>query len=118
LLIAALAREYTALTTVALVLEYEAVMARLEHLKASRLTAAEMSSLLDSFVSVAEPVRLSFFWRPVLRDPDDEMVLEAAINGGADAIVTLNQRDFTPEAGRFGIAVWAPGEAFERLKRL
>jgi hypothetical protein len=43
---------------------------------------------------VAEPVRLSFLWRPTLRDPDDDMVLEAAVNGRADAIVTFNHRDF------------------------
>jgi predicted nucleic acid-binding protein len=72
--------------------------------------------LLDAVVAIAEPIRLSFLWRPILRDPDDDMVLEVAINGGAEAVVTLNRRDFTPEAERFGVEILSPGEAFERVK--
>jgi len=33
-------------------------------------------------------------WRPQLRDPDDGLVLEAAVNGRADALVTDNVKDF------------------------
>jgi hypothetical protein len=36
-----------------------------------------------------------------LRNPDDDMVLEAAVNGRADAIVTFNHRDFAPAAEKF-----------------
>ena len=48
---------------------------------ASGLSVKEVGILLDAIASVAEPVRLSFLWRPSLRDPDDDMVLEAAVNG-------------------------------------
>ena len=41
-----------------------------------------------------EPVDISFRLRPMLRDANDEMVLEAALNGQADAIVTHNAKDF------------------------
>ena len=50
--------------------------------------------MLDAVAFVAEPVRLTFLWRPGLRDADDDMVLEAAVNGQADAIVTFNHLDF------------------------
>ena len=48
---------------------------------------------------------------PDYRDPDDEMVLEVAVNGGADAIITFNSSDFAPAATRFGIARLSPSEA-------
>ncbi|HAE48066.1 MAG: hypothetical protein CMO30_20695 [Tistrella sp.] len=66
--------------------------------------------------AIVEPVRLACLWRPTLRDPDDDMVLEAAVNGGANAIVTFNLRDFGQEASRFGIEVLLPGAALRRLE--
>jgi predicted nucleic acid-binding protein len=66
-------------------------------------------------VSIAEPVRLAFLWRPTLRDADDDMVLEAAVNGNADAIVTFNRRHFVPAVERFGIQVISPAAALEQL---
>ncbi len=50
-----------------------------------------------------------------LRDADDDMVLEVAVNGQADAIVTFNRRDFRAATERFGIEVLLPGAAIERL---
>jgi predicted nucleic acid-binding protein len=55
--------------------------------------------------------------RPMLPDPDDEMVLETAINGLADAIVTFNERDFRPVAARFRRSVVRPGEIVRALTR-
>jgi predicted nucleic acid-binding protein len=71
--------------------------------------------LLDAVASVGEPVRPAFLWRSSLRDADDDMVLEVAVNGQADAIVTFNRRDFRPATERFGIEVLLPGAAIERL---
>jgi predicted nucleic acid-binding protein len=53
--------------------------------------------------------------RPQLRDPGDELVLEAAVNAQADAIATFNRRDFRPAAGRFGIDILLPAEAIRRV---
>jgi predicted nucleic acid-binding protein len=53
----------------------------------------------------------------MLQDPADEMVLETAVNGQADGIVTFNQRDFTRATRQFGIGVWSPRDAAERLRR-
>jgi len=118
LLVAGLERRLTLLASVPLMIEYEAVMTRPEHLGASGLTAEDVMAVLDAVASVAEPVRLAFLWRPAVRDSDDDMVLEAAVNGQADAIVTFNLRDFAEAAERFGIAVLSPGEALRRLERM
>lgn len=102
--------------TVPLVLEYEAVATRPEHLAASALSAGDVQAVIDVLVSVAEWVRIDYRWRPQTRDPADEMVLEAAINAGADAIVTFNRRDFGVAPDKFGIGCWLPGEILEKLK--
>jgi putative PIN family toxin of toxin-antitoxin system len=105
------------LVSVPLLIEYEAVMTRAEHLKAAGVSAADVGTLLDAVAAVAEPVRLAYLWRPTLPDADDDMVLEAAVNGRANAIVTFNQVDFGPAAKQFGIAVLAPGETVRRLEK-
>ena len=73
--------------------------------------------LLDAVAEVAEPVRLTYLWRPALADVDDDMVLEAAVNGRADAIVTFNLRDFVSGAAQFGITVMSSGEAVKQLEK-
>jgi putative PIN family toxin of toxin-antitoxin system len=116
LLVAALEKRFEMLVSTSLLIEYEAVMTRAKHLAVSSLTAADVGDLLDSVAGIAKQVRLAFHWRPMLRDPDDDMVLETAVNGGADAIVTFNVKDFGDEAGRFGIEIWKPGEAIKKLE--
>jgi predicted nucleic acid-binding protein len=110
-------RGMTLLVSVPLLIEYEAVLTRTEHLKAAQLSAEDVGMLLDAIAAVAEPVRLAFLWRPALPDMDDDMVLEAAVNGRANGIVTFNRRDFGPAAEQFGIPVWSPGEAVRRLEK-
>lgn len=109
-------RGLTLLVTVPLLIEYEAVMTRPKHLTATRLSAADVGVLLDAVAAVAEPVRLAFLWRPTLADADDDMVLEAAVNGRADGIVTFNRRDFDTVVEQFGIPILSPGEAVRRLE--
>ncbi len=72
-----------------------------------------LDALLARALLVA-PIR--FRQRPVLDDPGDDMVLECAVEAGAEAIVTMNLRDFAP-APRFGIAVLRPGEAVADVRR-
>jgi predicted nucleic acid-binding protein len=110
-------RGLTLLVSVPLLIEYEAVMTRAEHLGASGLSAADVGVLLDAVAAVAEPVRLAYLWRPTLPDVDDDMVLEAAVNGRADGIVTFNLRDFVSSAKQFGIAAISSGEAVKRLEK-
>lgn len=103
------------LASVPLFLEYEAVLTRPEHLLAAGLTEAAVLGFLDYLAGLVEPVRLHYLWRPQLTDVADEMVLETAINGRADGIVTFNGRHFAP-ASRFGIAVILPDEALRRIR--
>ncbi len=104
------------LLSVPLVLEYEAVLKRPAQLAVSHGTAGEIDKLLDALISVSRPVYRSYFWRPLLRDADDDMVLEAALSGHADMLVTFNQRDFEPGASAWGVDVAAPREALKRMK--
>ena len=69
-----------------------------------------MSAVLDELAFVGRKVELLIRTRPMLLDPNDEMVLETAINGRADAIVTFNERDFRPAAARFRCSVVRPGQ--------
>ena len=108
-------RELTMVATVALFLEYEAVLTRPEHLARAEMTAAEANSALDVLVAVVEPVEPHFLWRPRLGDPDDDMVLEAAVNGRADAVVTFNARDFAGVVEEFGIELLTPVAILRRM---
>jgi predicted nucleic acid-binding protein len=92
-------------------------MSRREHLTASRLSAADVEALLDAVAAVAEPVLLDFLWRPVLPDPDDDMVLETGVNGRADAIATFNRRHFVMATKQFGLGVLSPVDAIKRLEK-
>jgi putative PIN family toxin of toxin-antitoxin system len=114
----ALGRQFTLLASVPLMLEYEAVATRPEHLEAAGLADVDVHELLDALATVIEPVRLAYLWRPMLPDADDDMVLETAVNGRADLLVTVNRRDFVPGASRFGIRIGSPAEALERLRRM
>ena len=105
----------TALVTTSLFLEYEAVLMRPEHMLACGLDASGVALALASLAAVLEPVETHFRWRPQLTDPADEMVLEAAINGRGEALVTFNLRHFVA-AGRFGIAVLPPAQALQRIR--
>lgn len=101
--------------TVAMALEYEAVATREEHLVAGELTAVEALNLIDNLAALAKPVEIHFRWRPQLRDVDDEMVLEAAINANDRTIVTFNAKDFAG-AERFDVRVLSPKEILEKLR--
>jgi predicted nucleic acid-binding protein len=116
LLTAALEQRYPTLASVPLMLQYESVLTRAEHLAAAGISAADVEVLLDAIALVAEPVRISFLWRPLLSDPGDDLVLETAVNGRAKVVVTFNRRDFEPAAMRFGLEVITPAEGVRRLE--
>lgn len=91
---------FALLASPALWLEFEAVLKRPEVAQRHQLTLQDIDDVLNALCEVVEPVQSHFLWRPQLRDPNDEMVLEAAINGAATHLVTFNLRDFDPPVQR------------------
>ena len=112
----ALTGDFTLLLSVPLVLEYEAVLRREEHRKVHGLSVTQLDEVINSLVRVAEPVQIRFLWRPLLSDPRDDMVLETAVNGRADLLVTFNQKDFLTAAKGFAHETVRPSEALGRLR--
>lgn len=102
-------RAVVPLVTTTLFLEYEAVLKRPEQCATTGFSTVDMDAFLREFAALAEPVDVHFNWRPQSSDPADEMVLEAAVNGRADALITHNVRDLGAAAARFGISVMLPG---------
>ena len=113
----ALDRQFTLLLSVPLVLEYEAICSDPAQRIASGLSESEVGTVISALCAVAEPVEGWFLWRPQLRDPADEMVLETAVNGRADGLVTFNARDFGDVPRTFGVEVLSPRLALRRLTR-
>jgi putative PIN family toxin of toxin-antitoxin system len=85
----------------ALLAEYEDVLGRSELFAHSRLDAAERDELLDIFIARCRWTRIYFRWRPNVPDEGDNHLVELAIAGGAQAIVTRNQRDMLRMELRF-----------------
>ena len=117
LLLSALDGKIQVIASVPLIIEYEAVLTRPHHLGATGLSIEETNAVLDALAAVAEPIQLRFLWRPRLKDPADEMVLETAVNGRADRLVTFNLRHFKPAAKEFGILAVTPPEAWKEVQR-
>jgi putative PIN family toxin of toxin-antitoxin system len=109
-----LVREHDMVISVPLILEYEAVLKRHDHLQASGLRANQIDRLLDGICSVAIHVEIANRWRPFLRDPDDEMLLETAVFGGAGYLLTFNAKDFAG-AEKLRVRVKRPGDALDDL---
>lgn len=112
----ALDGKFAMLVSAPLALEYEAVVKRTEQLAAMGMTIEEADRRIRTLIALCAPIYKAYSWRPQLRDPNDEMVLEAAVNGGADMLVTFNQRDFGTAPAAFGIICLRPNEALERIR--
>ena len=98
--------------SVPLVIEYE--KAAKGTVRRGGLSSREVDDILDFICAVARHRKIYYLWRPLLRDPKDDMVLELAVAGGCDFIVTYNQRDFIG-AEEFGIGVLTPKEFLHRI---
>ena len=99
--------------SVSLVLEYESALLR--HVAASTLDDADVRDFVDYMCNAAIRQKIFFLWRPFLRDPSDDLVLELAVAAQCDAIVTHNVRDFRG-SDRFGVRVITPGEFLRELR--
>jgi predicted nucleic acid-binding protein len=107
----------TLLLSVPLALEYESVCQKAEHRLAAGLSERQVDIFVTAAIAMAEPVETHFLWRPQLRDANDEMVLEAAVNGRAGALITFNVRGYGNVPSRFGVDLLLPREAIWRIRR-
>jgi len=99
--------------SVSLVAEYESALLR--QLSGSQ-RSRHVEALIDQLCAVAVRQKIYFLWRPLLPDPNDDMVVEVAIASQASMIVTHNIRDFVP-AKRLGLQIVAPGAFLNHLLR-
>jgi len=102
----------TPCVSVPLVLEYEQTL--IEHRADLKQTEAGIHDVLDYICSAAIRQNIYFLWRPFLRDPGDDMVLEAAVASGAEFVVTYNKRDFVG-AEAFGVKAVSPSELIRKI---
>jgi putative PIN family toxin of toxin-antitoxin system len=101
--------------SVPLVLEYEyAAKGLLEELP---LNEAEIDQIIDYICQVAARRKVFYLWRPFLKDPKDDMVLEVAVTAGCDVIVTYNKRDFQ-NVDQFGLQLMTPREFLQEIGEL
>jgi predicted nucleic acid-binding protein len=114
---AALLQRYTLLATTNLFFRIRSNSYETKYLAASGLSVDQMDDLLDALAAAVVEVYPSYLWRAQLRDPDDDLVLEAAINGRGDAMVTFNGRDFGVVPERFNLRVLRPGDALAGLEK-
>jgi len=100
--------------SVAVYVEWQAVVTRPEHIPPG--ANAELAlGFVRYLASTAHLQDVHFLWRPFLRDPDDDMVLECAVASSAEIIVTHNLKDFT-RAESLGVRAMTPGTFLQSLK--
>lgn len=109
----ALSDRIVLLASPALWLEYETVLKRPEIRLRHGIALEDLDVVLDTLAAHIEPVHLNYLWRPQLRDPNDEMVLETALNARADALVTFNTKDFAEASRRFALKLLTPSECIK-----
>ncbi len=97
--------------------EYEDLLSRHELLDRSALVPEEREALLNAFLSVCRWTRVYYLWRPNLPDEADNQVLEIAVAGGAEVIVTHNTRDFVRSELHFpGLRILRPQQLLQELE--
>ena len=101
--------------SVPLLLEYEQVAKRL--VGQIPLTETDIDDILDYFCQMAGHQRVFYLWRPFLKDPEDDMVLELAVAANCGYVVTFNTRDFAG-AEQFGIRIVTPREFLQLIGEL
>ena len=103
---------FTLCLSVPLVLEYEA--ASKKQTKSTGPIVADIDAIIDYLCLVGEHYKVYYLWRPFLKDPKDDMVLELAVTSNAEAIVTYNQSDFKG-VNQFGVKVITPKALLQQI---
>jgi len=85
-----------------LVFEYEEILKRKKSIL--KLSDQEIEKLLDNICDIGESQKIYFLWRPYLRDPKDDHILELAVASKTNCIVTYNIKDFKGSEN-FGVRI-------------
>jgi len=117
LVLDALDGRFSLLLSTPLLMEYESVLRRTKHLSRARATDAEVAEILDALAGLCVPVVFDYNWRPSGTHADDELVVETAVNGHADAVATFNVKDMGAAAATFSFQVLRPGLLLRRMRR-
>jgi len=104
-------RAFLPCVSTALALEYEEVLVR----KVGPERREDIRMALQALLARADFVPIRFTYRPASPDPDDDHVIDCAMNA-AVPVVTSNVRDFAGPATRLGFEVLRPDEFLARLR--
>jgi len=105
-------KKFTFFLSVPLVLEYESVAKRMS--RDLELTHSDIDDIIDYLCAVGERRKVHFLWRPSLKDPSDDFVLELAVESGCDYIVTHNIKDFKA-TNKFDLKAITPQELLRNI---
>ena len=105
--------QFEIILSVPLILEYEDVAKRIA--RSVGLRYSDIEDILDYMCHIGERREIFFLWRPYLKDPLDDMILEAAVESSCDFIVTHNVKDFAG-VEQFGLKVLRPGAFLRKLE--
>lgn len=108
--------KFDLLLSTPLLMEYESVLRRSAHLARAKATEADVAEILDALLGICVPVAFDYRWRPTGAHSDDELVIETAINGQADALATFNLKHMRDAGARFGFRAERPGPLVRRLR--
>ncbi len=98
--------------SVPLVLEYEAQLKK--NLTPEILSEEDINDFIDYICKIGHKTPIYYLWRPFLKDPFDDHVLELALASQSRYIVTFNKKDFS-NTEQYGINTVNPGEFFDVL---
>jgi len=99
--------------SVPLILEYEDVAKRM--LDKLGISKEDIDTVIDYICAVGDQHKIFYLWRPFLKDPRDDMVLELAVAAGCEYVVTYNKKDFEGVEDQFGISIVTPDEFLQQI---
>lgn len=105
-------KKFIVTISVPLVLEYESIL--FKNIKKINLLKTDIEDFIDYICFISEHVKIYYLWRPILKDPYDDHILELAVSASAKYIITYNLKDFA-EAGKFGILAITPDEFLAKI---
>ncbi len=105
-------KRFRVFISVPLILEYEDVIKRSK--SQIKLSFTEISDILDYICLIAEQRKIFYLWRPFLKDPKDDMILELAVESECDYIISFNKKDFK-KIEKFNLEVITPKELLRKI---